>query len=34
MEIKITQSAAEELKKKLEGKDQNIGVRVYIAGVG
>lgn len=34
MEIKITQSAAEELKKKLEGKDQTLGVRIFIAGIG
>lgn len=34
MEIKISQVAAEELKKKLEGKGESTGVRVYIAGVG
>lgn len=34
MEVKVTASAAQELRKKLDEKDGNFGVRVYIAGIG
>lgn len=34
MEIKVTPTAAEELKSKITGQGNNIGVRVYLAGMG
>jgi Fe-S cluster assembly iron-binding protein IscA len=34
MEVRVTNSAAQELKKKLAEKGGNRGVRVYIAGIG
>jgi|GEM_PF-1966710 len=34
MQIKMTQDAALELKKKIEEKGDDYGVRVYIAGFG
>jgi Fe-S cluster assembly iron-binding protein IscA len=34
MQIKISQDAAIELKKKIEEKGEEYGIRVYIAGFG
>ncbi len=34
MEIRVTPSAAEELKGKMTEQGENSGVRVYVAGMG